>query len=81
MTTIPLELPDELTQFVATRVATGEFSSPNEYIVALIDGTRRSRDEIETLLLDGLESGPSSEWRTEDVAAIRQRIIERHGAN
>jgi Arc/MetJ-type ribon-helix-helix transcriptional regulator len=81
MTTIPLELPDELTQFVATRVANGEFSSPNDYIVALIDGARRSRDETERLLLDDLESGPSSEWNTEDVVAIRQRIIERHGAN
>lgn len=78
MSTIPVELPDELHEFVDLRVRWGQFSSANDYIVALIDAARSKRSEIEAALIEGLDSGPAEEWTSQEWADIRQRVIDRH---
>lgn len=78
MSSIPLELPDHLHQFVEAKVQRGEFASANEYIVALVDAARNKRSEIEAALLEGLRSGPAEEWTSEEWSAIKQRVIQRH---
>jgi len=78
MSTIPVELPDELHEFVDLRVQRGRFSSANDYIVALIDAARSKRAEIEAALIEGLDSGPAEEWTSQEWADIRQRVIDRH---
>ena len=47
MSTIPVELPDELQQFVESKVGRGQFESANEFIVALVDAARSKRSDIE----------------------------------
>ena len=42
MLTIPVELPDELQEFVEAKVQLGQFADANEYIVALVDAARRN---------------------------------------
>ena len=78
MSTIPVELPDELYQFVESTVQRGQFANANDYIVALVDAARRKRSEIEAALIEGLESGPAEEWSSQEWAEIKQRVIERH---
>jgi antitoxin ParD1/3/4 len=78
MSTIPLELPDDLRQFVEAKVQRGQFSSANEYIVALVDAARSKRSEIEAALLEGLQSGPAEEWTSQEWADIKQRVIQRN---
>ena len=78
MSTIPLELPDDLRQFVEAKVQGGQFGSANEYIVALVDAARSKRSEIEAALLEGLQSGPAEEWTSQEWADIKQRVIQRH---
>ena len=78
MSTIPVELPEDLQRFVEANVQRGRFASANEYIVALVDAARSRRSEIETALMEGLESGPAHEWTSQDWADIKQRVIERH---
>ena len=78
MSTIPVELPDELHEFVESKVQRGQFANANEYIVALIDAARCKRSEIEAALIEGLQSGPAEEWTSQEWADIRQRVIERH---
>jgi antitoxin ParD1/3/4 len=78
MSTIPLELPDDLRQFVEAKVQSGQFASANEYIVALVDAARSKRSEIEAALLEGLQSGPAEEWTNQEWADIKQRVIQRH---
>ena len=80
MSTIPVDLPDELREFVETKVQRGEFASANDYIVALIDAARKRKSEIEVALLEGLESGPAEEWTSDEWADIKKRVIERHSA-
>ena len=77
MSTIPVELPDDLHEFVEAKVQRGQFTNANEYIVALVDAARRKRTEIEAALIEGLESGPAEEWSSQEWADIRQRVVER----
>ena len=78
MTTIPLELPEDLREFVEATVQRGKFANANEYIVALVDAARKKRTDIEAALIEGLESGPAEEWTPQEWANIKQRVIERH---
>lgn len=78
MTTIPIDLPSDLQEFINTKVRHGQFASAGEYIVALVDAARRTRSAIEVALFEGLESGPAEEWTSKEWQDIRERIIERH---
>jgi antitoxin ParD1/3/4 len=78
MSSIPIDLPDDLREFVEAKVQRGEFASASEYIVALVDAARRGRTEIEAALLEGLQSGPAEQWSSEEWAELKQRVIERH---
>lgn len=77
MTTIPVELPEELQKFVESTVQRGRFASANDYIVALINAARNKRTEIEAALIEGLQSGPAEEWTSQEWTEIEQRVIQR----
>lgn len=78
MSTIPLELPDDLQHFVEANVRRGRFASVNEYIVALVDAARSKRSAIEAALIEGLQSGPAEEWTAQEWTDMKQRVVERH---
>ncbi len=78
MTAIPVELPEDLQEFVEATVQRGQFANANEYIVALVAAARSQRSEIEAALVEGLRSGPAEEWTSQEWADIKQRVIERH---
>ncbi len=77
MSTIPIELPKDLHDFVEGRVKQGQFLDVNEYIVALVDAARNNRSNIEASFIEGLKSGPAEEWTSQEWQEIRQRVIER----
>jgi putative addiction module CopG family antidote len=78
MSTIAVELPEDLREFIETKVQRGEFASVSEYIVALVNAARRSKSDIEAALLEGLESGPAQEWTRQEWSDIKQRVMARH---
>ena len=78
MPAISVELPDDLQQFVEAKVERGQFADASQYIAALVDVARSKRADIEAALIEGLQSGPSEEWTSEDWAAMKQRVTERH---
>jgi len=57
MSTIGVDLPEDLLKFVEAQVQRGEFANASEYIVALVDAARNTRSEIETALLEGCKAG------------------------
>ena len=63
MTTIPVELPDELREYIETKVQLGEFANASDYIVALVDSARKKKSEIEAALLEGLDRGRQKSGR------------------
>jgi putative addiction module CopG family antidote len=78
MSSITLQLPHELQEFVETKVKQGRFASANDYIIALVDSARRKRSELEVALIEGLESGPAEEWLSQEWHDIKKRVTERH---
>ena len=77
MTSIPVDLPADLQEFVQATVKRGQFASANDYIVALVDAARSKRSEMEAALMEGLKSGPAEEWSSQEWADIKQRVILR----
>ena len=77
MSTIPVDLPDDLHLFVEAKVRRGDFASASDYVVALIQAARSKRSEIEAALIEGLESGPAEEWTSQEWAEIKQRVMQR----
>ncbi len=80
MSTIPVNLSDELHEFVQLHVQRGQFASAGEYIAALVDAAHNKRSEIEAALLEGLHSGPAEDWTSQEWADIKHRVIQRHQA-
>ncbi|NOY30545.1 MAG: hypothetical protein GXP28_10335 [Planctomycetes bacterium] len=78
MSTIPIELPSDLLDFVEAKVGDGRFASASAYLVALVDAAQKNRSAIETALIEGIESGPAEEWTSQEWQAIRNRVARRH---
>jgi antitoxin ParD1/3/4 len=87
VSSINFSVPDDLREFVDERVARVGFSTPSEYMRHLIreDRKRAAQEQLEALLLEGLDSGPSEPWTEADVeeirAAVRARLKKRRGAH
>jgi antitoxin ParD1/3/4 len=63
MTSLNVSLPQPLKDYIEDRVSAGGYSTPSEYVRALIrdDRKRRGQAKLEALLLEGIESGPGIE--------------------
>ena len=77
-TTLNISLPKPLKRFVEEQTAAEGYTSASEYIRELIRAARRRRargHQLETLLLEGLDSGPCVEaddayWETKEKGLI-----------
>jgi antitoxin ParD1/3/4 len=80
MTTINISLPEQMRLFVEEQVTAGGYSTTSEYIRSLIrqDNERKSKEQLDNLLLQGLASGESIEtteqWWEEKRAALITKI-------
>jgi antitoxin ParD1/3/4 len=76
MQSMNISLPDPLKQFVDAQVAQGRYSSASEYVRELIraDEKRKAEEQLETLLLEGLQ-GEEAEFTRGDWQAIREEAL------
>jgi antitoxin ParD1/3/4 len=77
--TMNIALPESMKDFVHEQVATGGYTSASEYVRELIREAQQRRaaeDELESLLLEGLNSGPSIEVTPAYWEEKRQRLFE-----
>ena len=77
MSSIPVDLPDDLMQFVDQGTKNGGFANPSEFIVALVAAANEKQGEIEQALLAGINSGPAEPWTEEEWQAIKQRVVSK----
>jgi antitoxin ParD1/3/4 len=80
MTTMQVSFPEPLKQYIDDLVAQGTFKDTSEYLRTLVDRDRRARQgaHIESLLMDGLNSGPSTPMTAEgwdEIEREGQRLI------
>ena len=83
-TTMNISLPETLKEYVRDRVAEGIYSNPSDYIRALIrtDMKRHSQEHLESMMLEGINSGPATEMTCADwdgsMANAKSRLKEKH---
>jgi len=75
MSTIPVDLPDDLRSYVDENAKQGGFASASEYIVALVSAASQKQNDIEAALMSGLSSGPAEPWTKEEWQAIKNRVV------
>jgi antitoxin ParD1/3/4 len=77
MTTLNISLPASMRAYVDQQVAAGGFSTASEYIRQLVreDQRRAAKQRLESLLMEGLASGPSIEFTDEYWAEKKTRLL------
>lgn len=83
MATMNISLPDTMRSFVESQIAEGGYSTASEYVRELLrtEQQRKAEARLETLLLEGLNSGEpeayTREWLDEVRQEVRARILAR----
>lgn len=79
METMNIALPESMKHFVQERVTAGGYSSVSEYVRELIraDQKRKVEERIDTLLLEGLESGQPIPVTEEYWDEKKRKLTER----
>lgn len=82
MQTMNISLPDQLKDFVDDQVGSGRYSSVSEYVRDLIrdDEKRKAQERLETLLLEGIQSGEATEMARQDWNDIRAEALKQFEA-
>ena len=76
MTSMNISLPEELKEYVEKQTHSG-YSTPSEYVRELIreDQKRRAKERLDTLLLQGLDSGESIPANAEFWTELKREAI------
>ena len=79
METMNISLPETMKQFIEEQVSAGGYSSVSEYIRALVreEQKRKAQEQLEALLVKGLESGKPTEMTDEEWNEIRRESLAR----
>lgn len=79
MTTITINLPDSMQEFLDSELKERGIEDPSEYFQGLVieDQKRKEWAKLHRMLEEGLESG-SSEMTKDDWRRIREEVNRRH---
>lgn len=74
-----VSLPDTMRDYIEQQVKAGGYGSVSEYIRDLIrqDQKRKTKEHLETLLLEGLDSGATTPMSDRDWTEIRQAVQDK----
>jgi antitoxin ParD1/3/4 len=77
---VTIDLPDSLATHFQAQTTSGHYATPSDYIQALIEEDQAQKSRLETLALEGINSGPSTPMTPADWdnirAAVRQNISQ-----
>jgi antitoxin ParD1/3/4 len=74
MNTLPITLPESLTSYLQTQIESGHYATPSDYIQALIQADRDRQARLESLTLEGVQSGSSTPMTPDDWSQIRATV-------
>jgi antitoxin ParD1/3/4 len=79
MKSMNISLPDSMRTYIEEQVAQGAYSSVSEYFRELVrqDQKQKANERLQTMLLEGLNSGNATEMTAQDWEDIRQTVSER----
>ncbi|MCT7959083.1 type II toxin-antitoxin system ParD family antitoxin [Laspinema sp. D1] len=76
MTPINILLPESIQAFIEQQVAQGNYGTVNDYILHLIRQEQAKIARVESLLLEGLDSGESMEVTDEWWETKRSQLVQ-----
>ncbi len=78
MENIIISLPDSLRVYVEEQLRVGGYSNASEYFSLLVeqDQQRQTKQHLETMLIEGIESGTAEPMTAQDWDQIRQAVRE-----
>jgi antitoxin ParD1/3/4 len=78
MQTLNISLPDQIKAFVDAQVGSGRYGSASEYVLDLIrdDEKRKAQEKLETMLMEGIQSGEPTELTRQDWVDVRQEALK-----
>lgn len=78
MDVLNVSLPKAMKEYVQERVKTGGYGNTSEYVRDLIraEQKQRAREELEALIMEGINSGPSTPMTKADWDRLHQDIRE-----
>lgn len=81
-TSLNITIPKPLRQFVDRQVASGGYGTAGEYVCEVLkkEQIEQARAEIDAKLIEGLDSGPSTEMTRQDWEQIRRQGMKRISA-
>ena len=74
MDTLTVSLPEALTAYLQEQVASGHYSTADDYIQTLIQQDKERKNQLEPLLLEGLASGDPTPMTAADWSTIRAKV-------
>lgn len=79
MTELNIFLPDDLQEFIDRQLATGDYDTVDDYINHLLrqERERVAEKQLETLLIEGLESGDPVEADADWWEKKRSDLVQR----
>ena len=79
MTSLNISLPEPMRAWIDEKVAKGGYATPSELVRELIrDAQRRdAQDKLESLVLEGVDSGPAFEMTEQCWEQLRARVANR----
>jgi antitoxin ParD1/3/4 len=79
MSSVNISLPEQMKAYVEEQVSKGGYGTVSEFVRDLIrqDQKRKAKEKVETLLLEGLESGSPTSMSAQDWENIREAVRER----
>ena len=57
MATLNISIPDNMKEWISSQIKSGKYTSASDYLRDLVRSDQRAKEELNNLLLEGLESG------------------------
>lgn len=79
MMTLNISLPESMKAFVEEQVRSGGYDTPSDYVRTLIREAqvRAAKQELESKLIEGMDSGPATPMTNDDWDELKRRVWER----
>ncbi len=73
MTTINVSLPDDLSQFIQAQAKLCGFDGAGDYLRALVVRAKQGGERLESLLIEGLDSGEPARFDANARESMRRQ--------
>ena len=79
MSTISVDVPDPVMSAIAERARNNGYADVGEFISQLLLRISERQTEVENLAIEGIQSGPSERWDSDEIEKIRKDLKSKFG--